>query len=378
MAEASAEWPAAGPDRLVVYLLGAGFGESQIVLFPDGRCLVVDSCIHFKKNLTAVVLRKLGVKRIDLFAVTHSDLDHLDGTPSLLDAFNPEHVMSYPYVAVLRSLCATWLREKPHHERLRELHETLNRLDGLAELDRMTQVSWESTPWPVVPGDYAVQPIAPSQVDAAACQLDLNRMITREEGKGWTVSAAGQRLLDGARSLGDRPNRLSIALSVTWRNRRVLLAGDVENGLASQRYSGWKGILAKLQKRKLSRLVSELDMVKAAHHGSSGAYHEAAWLLHAKPDGSTITAIAPFNRGHTPLPQSSTLESIRRHGAALGLTMDARSAFERARDSGWLPGAPDGLTMKALSSPGPVIAVTLHENGGAELFAGKAAAFFHR
>ena len=70
-------------DRLVVHLLGSGYGESQVVLFPgpERRCMVVDACMSKRggRNLTALLLRKLGWTAIDLLVVTHGDSDHITG-----------------------------------------------------------------------------------------------------------------------------------------------------------------------------------------------------------------------------------------------------------------------------------------------------------
>lgn len=69
--------PTAG--AVTVYFLGPGFGESQVVVLPDDRVLVVDGCSREGVNHPEAVLRALGRTRIDLLVLTHPDLDHLKG-----------------------------------------------------------------------------------------------------------------------------------------------------------------------------------------------------------------------------------------------------------------------------------------------------------
>ena len=63
--------PTAG--AVTVYFLGPGFGESQVVVLPDDRVLVVDGCSREGVNHPEAVLRALGRTRIDLLVLTHPE-----------------------------------------------------------------------------------------------------------------------------------------------------------------------------------------------------------------------------------------------------------------------------------------------------------------
>lgn len=56
---------------LTVYLLGPGVGESLVLVMPDDRVVVVDSCERAGVNLPAQLLGKLGITQIDLLVLTH-------------------------------------------------------------------------------------------------------------------------------------------------------------------------------------------------------------------------------------------------------------------------------------------------------------------
>ena len=45
-------------DRLTLYLLGPGVGESVVAIMPDGRVIVVDSCVDGGVNLPARVVHR--------------------------------------------------------------------------------------------------------------------------------------------------------------------------------------------------------------------------------------------------------------------------------------------------------------------------------
>ena len=126
-------------------------------------------------------------------------------------------------------------------------------------------------------------------------------------------------------------------VEIEWGGRKVLLAGDVENGKRSSPKSGWKGVLRILDDVDDPRghLVDDVDVVKVAHHGSKGAFFPAAWQRHAKTRRTTAI-LAPFSP--SPLPSDPTLIDLRVHCAGLGISAAGGSAFARARAAGWAGG----------------------------------------
>jgi beta-lactamase superfamily II metal-dependent hydrolase len=361
-----------GADRLVVYLLGSGYGESQIVLFPgdEQRCMVVDSCMSKRggRNLTAELLRKLERRSIDLLVVTHADADHIGGTPALIDEFDPQLVWYSPFASGLRALVAQWLRADPKNERCVELAELLKRLKHLRERDRADVVLWNSEPWAHRPGGCIVKPVAPVSEDDAALSARLDKMLAREEGKGWIVSSDGRALLDGGAPVGDRPNRSSIAVGIQWGSRRVLLSGDVER-------SHWTKVLKKLDRGHSphSDILRELDVIKVAHHGSDGAFCAPAWEHHRKEDGSIVALIAPFDDA-VKLPGAEALSALLRYAGRLGVTSNAGGAFDRASTAGWSMLAESDVTPLDVSAS--LLAVVLRQDGSTELQASSDARFF--
>lgn len=115
--------PRPARDRLSVYLLGPGVGESIVVVFPDGRSMVVDGCEHAGRNLPAELLDHLGLTSVDAVVLTHPDLDHVRGMADIIRRFKPQCVFRYPAIADVRKLVAAWCQKNPRNRRYQELRD---------------------------------------------------------------------------------------------------------------------------------------------------------------------------------------------------------------------------------------------------------------
>lgn len=87
-------WPGGrGPLRVVAFDVGQG--DAFLVVAPDQHSLLVDAggrasgAFDIGDRVVGPALRARGLRRLDYLAVTHGDLDHLGGVPSLLRDFRP-------------------------------------------------------------------------------------------------------------------------------------------------------------------------------------------------------------------------------------------------------------------------------------------------
>ena len=321
-----------GGDVLTLYLLGPGVGESAVVVMPDARVIVVDSCTRGDVNLPAQVLTRLGVTAIDLLVVTHPDLDHVKGLAALVDRFPPRRVWRYPF-ALLRDILQKVGRLRTVAGRLRyqEALAAAVALDRVLDSTGTVERVHYGIPWAPSPS-YTVHALAPTNYDEKRATDLVNGLIERRDGRS-TLTARGRQWLDGERPLGDLPNMVSIGVVIEWGARRVILGGDIENGDGHPQ-SGWRGVLALLDQPDDHRrhLVDNVDLVKVAHHGSLGAFFEGAWRRHATA-GKTVGVLTTY--APTPLPRESTLRSLRPWVRRLGITTDAGGSFDRAHAAGW-------------------------------------------
>ena len=102
--------------RLLVAVLDVGQGDATLLRLPDGRALLVDAGglggqprFDVGERVVAPALWALGVRRLDVLAVTHGDPDHLGGAGSVADIFRPREIwegIPVPAHAPLASLDA--------------------------------------------------------------------------------------------------------------------------------------------------------------------------------------------------------------------------------------------------------------------------------
>ena len=78
--------------ELVFHMVDVGQGLSQVVEFPGGTVMVADAggarSFDIGRAVVAPYLRRLGIKRIDILAVSHPEQDHIGGVPALLREFD--------------------------------------------------------------------------------------------------------------------------------------------------------------------------------------------------------------------------------------------------------------------------------------------------
>jgi competence protein ComEC len=81
--------------RLEVTALDVGQGDALLIRFPDGLTMLMDagglarSSFDVGSKVVAPALRRLGLLKIDILAVTHAHHDHLGGAVAILKAFEP-------------------------------------------------------------------------------------------------------------------------------------------------------------------------------------------------------------------------------------------------------------------------------------------------
>ena len=113
-----------GDGRLHVTFIDVGQGDAALVRFPHHSTLLVDagglpgaSSFDIGDRVVAPVLRHAGIRRLDLVALTHGDVDHIRGADAMLTEFRPDEVWEGIPV--------------PPHEPLRALQRTAARVGAV-------------------------------------------------------------------------------------------------------------------------------------------------------------------------------------------------------------------------------------------------------
>jgi competence protein ComEC len=96
-------WSRPSPDELRCTFLAVGHGGCTVMEAPDGRVLLYDAGALGGPDVTrkqiAPFLWSRNIRRIDEVFLSHADLDHFNGLPSLLDRFAVGQVSCTPTFA---------------------------------------------------------------------------------------------------------------------------------------------------------------------------------------------------------------------------------------------------------------------------------------
>lgn len=351
MAEVSSS-PTVERGCLNIFLLGPGYGESVIIITPDGRVLVMDSCSEQAACLTKELLEQLHADQIDLFILSHPDLDHIRGIPELFERYPPHELWRYPHAPLLREYAAQWCEAHGHTE-LRRALEALGQQQARSGL--VAEVGAEHLPWPPQEADYTVRALAPTHYDRSRAQRVFEKLLKTKAGR-LRIDAWLARLAEGGR-FNDSPNVISLAVSISWAGHQVLLSGDVLRGTKSP-YSGWTGIMSLLRRRDQLALVTDNKIVKVAHHGSRGAWEDEAWALHAQSQ-RPHAVVAPFCPSK--LPDATTLAKLRSNADQLHLASVDDRTRKALKEAGWV-----GSERPATMLPGCCVQLILQADGHVE------------
>jgi beta-lactamase superfamily II metal-dependent hydrolase len=197
--------PEPGPvsDKLVVRFLDVGQGDSELLQLPGGENILIDS--GDRGAPTVELLRKYGVKQIDLIIATHPHSDHIGEMRDVMRAFRVSEFWDSGFN-----------------------HPTKTYADMLEEIR-----------------DRGIKFATPKRGDMRKFGEVLLEVLN-----------PSTDLPD------DNPNNASIVVRLTFGARRFLFTGDAET-YESRKPSAWGQMIAD----KGDELRA--DLLKAAHHGSS-------------------------------------------------------------------------------------------------------------
>ena len=190
-------------DKLVVRFLDVGQGDSELIQLPDGETILIDS--GDRGAPTVELLRKYGVRQIDLVIATHPHADHIGEMREVIAAFKVLEFWDSGFS-----------------------HPTRTYGDMLEEI--------------------------------------RNRGIKFATPRRGDLRKFGEVLLEVLNPSDDlpddNPNNASIVVRLTFGTKRLLFSGDAEM-YEGTKPSAWGQMIA-TEKNSL-----RADLLKAAHHGSS-------------------------------------------------------------------------------------------------------------
>jgi len=245
--------------ELTVHFIDVGQGDSILIQTPQGKNMLLDTggwreeFIRGEGAGNKVVvpyLRRLGVRKIDVLALTHPHEDHAGGAKAVLENF-PVKLMVISPIGLEPNKGATKLIPP-------EYRQLLNR---------------------------AIQKKIPLKVAKAGAFLPLDPALTIK-----ILNPPLPPLKDTRSDL----NNASLVISLSYGKQRFLFTGDIE--LEAQKW---------LLEHKRADIKAQV--LKVPHHGSR--YLEADFLKAVNPKIAVISVGARNNFGH---PDQATLDLLAR------------------------------------------------------------------
>ena len=247
--------PEMHPGELELTAIDVGQGDSLLVLFPDGKRMLVDgggipafgriarSQLDIGEDVVAPYLWDRGFRTLDVVALSHAHEDHSGGLGALIADFHPREV---------------WTGFTPDGPEWHAVHDR-----AVAVGARIMPLR---APSRFAFGGAAIEVLAPSTNYFPA----------------------------------DEPNNNdSLVLRVTFGQRSFLLSGDVERPIE--------------QEMAYTNELHPTDVLKVAHHGSRTSSTEE-FLSAVQPAFAVISAGFENSYGH---PHATVVARLREHHAAI-------------------------------------------------------------
>jgi competence protein ComEC len=247
--------PETHPGELEMTAIDVGQGDSLLVVFPDGRRMLVDgggipafghaakTQLDIGEDVVAPYLWERGIRTVDVVALSHAHADHIGGLPALVADFHPRELWTG---AIQESDAWSRLRQEAARRGVKvvPMHEPGCFQFGGAEVEVLAPLD------DYVPGD------APGNND-------------------------------------------SLVLRVRYGRHAFLLTGDVERPVE-------RGMLERGE-------LQQTDVLKVPHHGSRTSSSEE-FLGAVAPSFAVISAGYENSYGH---PHRDVIERLAEHHTAV-------------------------------------------------------------
>jgi competence protein ComEC len=247
--------PDVQPGELELTAIDVGQGDSLLVVFPDGKRMLVDgggipafgrigrSQLDIGEDVVAPYLWDRGFRTLDVVALSHAHEDHSGGLAALIAAFHPREV---------------WTGITPDAPEWRAVRDKAVSVGArIVPLRAPGNISF---------GGAAIQVLAP-----------VPDYVPVDQPK----------------------NNDSLVMRVTFGRRSLILSGDVERGIE--------------QEMLYANELRPTDVLKVAHHGSRTSSTEE-FLSAIQPAFAVISAGFENSYGH---PHPTVVERLHEHHAAI-------------------------------------------------------------
>lgn len=275
------------PNKIIVSLLGPGYGECVLIHLGQRIWLIVDSCVDARGVPVAFqYLQTLGVdpaEDVQLVVATHWHDDHVRGMGSLVRTCQKAQFC-----------CPTIFRKREFLARIGALagHEAAPKRSGVSEI-------------------YSVFSELKKRSVEPKFAMASKRLMQCNDTEVWTLSPSDKNYDNFLQNFGSfamskverqlrvpiiSPNEISTVLFIKVAETAILLGADLDR-------NGWVSIVD-----DLGRPQQKASIFKVPHHGSKNGHEDRVWqlMLEEKP----YAIVAPWHRGRHALPKKEDIERL--------------------------------------------------------------------
>jgi len=277
-------WPSQiGRGELELTALDVGQGDSLLVVFPEGKTMVVDTGgvltygpqrrrpnLDTGEDVVSPYLWERGIRRIDILVITHAHADHVGGAEAVIENFRPSRIWvganAYP------PLLATAAR----------LHIPIDVMHAGGAFPLGGTIIEPLSP----PTDYAIS--RPGNNDSLAFRISYGSrsfLLTGDMERSMEYRLLGDSRVSHVDVLkvghhGSKTSTTQEFLDATAPSIAVISAG-FENSFGHPH----PDIVARLQQRHSTILRTDLDgLVTVRTDGQRVWFDETAWGISTQPD----------------------------------------------------------------------------------------------
>ena len=86
------------PSDMRIYMIDVGQGDSALVIFPDGRTMLIDSGVDWEGKAVINLLGRLGIGALDILVASHGHPDHTRGFSAVISkGYTTPDTVAYSY-----------------------------------------------------------------------------------------------------------------------------------------------------------------------------------------------------------------------------------------------------------------------------------------
>lgn len=283
-------------QEIEVSLFGPGYGECIVVHLPNGKWIIVDSCLdkETRKSVALKYLQDLGVQKQDviLIVATHWHDDHVAGLASLIEYFDTAQLVISSALNAREFLALAQIQGEQSTLRLSSGMREYNRVINTLATRKMhpKRATQDKTLYEDKAAAIRIFALSPSDPALTAGQDEILKLFN-------SVSS-GDMIRVHPRS----PNVFAVALLLMIGDESVLLGADLTE--SDGPLKNWSTILSCISVNGI-----KCSLFKIPHHGSVNAHHHGVWKTLLKENPHAL--LTEFRHGSVKLPKASDTKRLK-------------------------------------------------------------------